>query len=125
MAMATECFFSFDIFEKHSEVFSGCYCVVGMLTVHLSTKLMILFVMFLKYVFFLCLFLMRFLVAQIFLYFRTLCGWLTSFDVFIVVPFINSTRLAIIAEVDLRCGDFLSEKSCHKLVVSTNFWSWP
>ena len=42
---------------------------------------------------------------------------------FIVVPFINSTRLAIVAEVDLRCGDFLSEKSCHKLVVSTSFWS--
>ena len=27
--------------------------------------------------------------------------------------------------MDLRCGDFLSEKSCrHKLVVSTSFWSW-
>ena len=43
---------------------------------------------------------------------------------FIVVPFINSTRLAIVAEADLRCGDFLSEKSCrHKLVVSTSVWS--
>ena len=42
---------------------------------------------------------------------------------FIVVPFINSTRLAIVAEADLRCGDFLSEKSCrNKLVVSTSFW---
>ena len=44
---------------------------------------------------------------------------------FIVVPFISSTSLAIVAEVDLRCDDFLSEKSCrHKLVVSTSFWSW-
>ena len=44
---------------------------------------------------------------------------------FIVVPFISSTRLAIVAEADLCCGYFLSEKSCrHKLVVSTSFWSW-
>ena len=43
---------------------------------------------------------------------------------FIFVPFINSTGLAIVAEADLRCGDFLSEKSCrHKLVVSTSVWS--
>ena len=41
-----------------------------------------------------------------------------------VVPFINSTGLAIVAEANLRCGDFLSEKSCLKLVVSTSFWSW-
>ena len=44
---------------------------------------------------------------------------------FIVVPFISSLGLAIVAEADLRCGDFLSEESCrHKLVVSTSFWSW-
>ena len=44
---------------------------------------------------------------------------------FVVVPILNSTGLAIIAEVDLRCGDFLSEKICsHKLVVSISFWSW-
>ena len=44
---------------------------------------------------------------------------------FIVVPFINYPGLAIVAEADLRCGDFLSEESCrHKLVVSTSFWSW-
>ena len=43
---------------------------------------------------------------------------------YIVVPFISSTGLAIIAEADLLCGNFLSEKSCHKLVVSTSFWSW-
>ena len=44
---------------------------------------------------------------------------------FIVVPFINSTGLKIVAEADLRCGDFLSDKSGrHKLVASTSFWSW-
>ena len=43
---------------------------------------------------------------------------------FIVAPFIDSTDLAIVAEADLRCGDFLSEKKCQKLVVSTSFWSW-
>ena len=42
---------------------------------------------------------------------------------FIVVPFIKSTGLAIVAEANLRCGDLLSEKSCHKLVVFTSFWS--
>ena len=43
---------------------------------------------------------------------------------FNVVPIIISTGLTIVAEADLRCGDFLSEESCrHKLVVSTSFWS--
>ena len=44
---------------------------------------------------------------------------------FIVVPFINSTGLAIVAEADLLCGEFLSEKSCrHTMVVSASFWYW-
>ena len=43
---------------------------------------------------------------------------------FIVVPFIRSTGLVIVAEADLLCGSFLSEKSCHNLVVSISFWSW-
>ena len=44
---------------------------------------------------------------------------------FIVVQFISSIGLAIVAEANLRSGVcFLSEKSCHKLVVSTGFWSW-
>ena len=42
---------------------------------------------------------------------------------FIVVQFISSIGLAIVAEANLRCDVFLSEKSCHKLVVSTSFWS--
>ena len=46
-------------------------------------------------------------------------------DEFIIVPFVKSTRLAIVAEVNLRCGNFLTKKSCrHKLVVSTSFWTW-
>ena len=42
----------------------------------------------------------------------------------IFVPFINYTRLAIVSEANLHCGDFFSEKMCHKLVISTSFWSW-
>ena len=67
---------------------------------------------------------MRSFVVQIFSCSRTVCGWLRSLDEFVVVPCINSTGLAIVAEADLCCGDFLSEKSCrHKLLVSTSFWS--
>ena len=74
---------------------------------------------------FLCSSLMRLFVVQGFSFFRTLCGYLGNLDVFIFVPFINSSGLAIVSEADLRCGDFLSEKSCrHKLVVSTSFWYW-
>ena len=72
---------------------------------------------------FVWLFLMRSFVVQLFLFFRTLCGQLRHLDVIIVVPFIRSTGLAIVAEADSLCGIFLSEKSCHKLVVSTSFWS--
>ena len=43
---------------------------------------------------------------------------------FNIVPFIRSTGLAIVADADLLCGNFLSDKNCHKLVVSTSFWSW-
>ena len=50
--------------------------------------------------FFLCLSLMRSFVVQIFSFSRTVCGWLRSFDEFIVVPIINSTGLAIVAEAD-------------------------
>ena len=31
----------------------------------------------------------------------------------IVVPFIRSTGLTIVGEVNLRCGDFMSEKICR------------
>ena len=52
LVLATECFFSFDIFEIPSDAFSGCYCVLAMLTVPGSTIFLILVLMFLKYVFF-------------------------------------------------------------------------
>ena len=48
--MTTECFFSSDIIELHSNAFLVCYCVVGRLTVHGSTMFLILVFMFLKYV---------------------------------------------------------------------------
>ena len=67
---------------------------------------------------------MRSFVVQIFSFSRTVCGYLRSLDEFIVIPFISSAWLAIVAEADLLCGNFLSEKSCHKLVVSNSFWSW-
>ena len=67
---------------------------------------------------------MRSFEVQIFSFFRTLCDQLSHLDVFNIVTFISSTGLAIVAEADLRCGDFLSKKSCrHKLVVSTSVWS--
>ena len=74
---------------------------------------------------FLCSSLMQFYVVQAFPFFRTVCGYIRNLDIFIVVPFINSAGLAIVAEADLRCGEFLSEKSCRrKLVVSTSLWYW-
>ena len=73
---------------------------------------------------FLCSSLTRFFVVQCF-HFQDSVWLVKKIDVFFVVPFINSIVLAIFAEVDLRCGEFLSEKSWrHKLVVSTSFWSW-
>ena len=62
--------------------------------------------------------LMRFFVLQIFSFSRTVCGWLRNLDEFIVVPIINSTRLAILAEADLCCGDFLSEKNLSSQIGS-------
>ena len=41
---------------------------------------------------------------------------------FIDVPFISSTGLAIVAEANLRCGDFLSEKSCRHCNGSFTFF---
>ena len=96
-----------------------------MLIVHSSTKFLILFFFVYEICHFLCLSLMRSSVVQVFSFFRTACGYLRNFDVFIVVPFINSTGLAIVAEADLCCGEFLSEKSCcHKMVVSNSSWYW-
>ena len=95
-----------------------------MLTVHGTSGFWILQFMFLKYVFFV------FILDAIF------CG--TNFFIFqdsvwLVKKFWwvhccsnhQFYLLAIVAEADLRCSDFLSEESCRqKLVVSTSFWSW-
>ena len=60
-----------------------------------------------------------------FSFFRTVCGQLSHLDVFIVVSLINSNRIAIVAEANLRCGDFLSKTSCpHSTARFPFFWSW-
>ena len=41
---------------------------------------------------------------------------------FIVVPFLHSTGLAIVAEADLRFGDFLSENSYRYKYTAIIFW---
>ena len=41
---------------------------------------------------------------------------------FIVAPFISSTGLVVVAEANLRCGGFLSEKSCHHSAGSFSFF---
>ena len=41
---------------------------------------------------------------------------------FLVVPFISSTGLAIVAEANLHCGDFLSKKSCRHCTGSFSFF---
>ena len=41
---------------------------------------------------------------------------------FIVAPFIDSTDLAIAAEANSRCGDFLSEKICRHSTGSFSFF---
>ena len=53
---------------------------------------------------------MRSFVVQIFSFFRTLCGYLSHLDVFLVARFIRSPGSAIVAETNLHCGDFSSEK---------------
>ena len=53
---------------------------------------------------------MQSFVVHFFSFFRTVCGFLRNLDVFIVVPFISSTGLAIFAEANLHCGEFLSGK---------------
>ena len=41
---------------------------------------------------------------------------------FIVVPFDRSTALVVVAEANLRCGDFLFEKVVTVLAVFLSFW---
>ena len=41
---------------------------------------------------------------------------------FIVIPFTKTTRLAVVAEANLHCGDFLFEKSCRHSTGSFSFF---
>ena len=124
LVLATECFFSFEIFEIHSGSFLGFYCVVGMLKVQWSTKLFLILVFFVKNAFFV------FILDAIFLwynFFHFSGNFVASYvifmcSLFIVVPFSSSTGLAIVAEANLRCGDFLSEKFVTLLAVFLSFW---
>ena len=77
--------------------------------VHGSTKFLISVFMFLKYVIFVFI-LDAIFFGKFFFIFQDSVWLVKNLDVFIVVPFINSTGLAIVAEADLRCGEFLSEK---------------
>ena len=81
-----------------------------MLMIHGSTKFLIFLIYVSEICHFLCLSLMRSFVVQIFSFSRTVCGWLRNLDVFIVVPFINSNGLAIVAEANLHGGDFCPKK---------------
>ena len=65
---------------------------------------------------------MRSFAVQIFSFFRTLCGYFSYLHVFIVIPFISSTGLAIVAEANLRFGDILSEKNCRHSTGSFSFF---
>ena len=56
------------------------------------------------------------MVQVFFSFFRTLFGYLSHLDVFIIVPFVSSIELEIVAEADLLCGNFLSQK-----IVVTNW----
>ena len=86
---------------------------------------LILVFVFLRYVFFCVHPWCDFFVVQIFSFFWTV--WLGKKSWCVNCCSIHwFSNLAIVTEADLRCGDFLSEKSCrHKLKVSTGFWSWP
>ena len=125
LVLATECFLSFDIFEIHSDNFMGCYYLLGLLTVHGSTKFLNLVLCFWNMSFFVFIPDAIFCSTIFFSYFRTLCGWLSHFDAFIIVPFIRYIAFVVVAEANLRCGDSLSEKVfVTVLAVFLSFWSW-
>ena len=86
-----------------------------MLTAHGSSKFLILVFVFLKYVIFCVYPCCDFLWYKFFSFFRTLCGYLSHHDVSVVVLFIG---LAIVAEANLRCADFVRKK------LSSQFWQF-
>ena len=66
----------------------------------------------------LCSSLMRFLWYNFFHF----PGHCVASDGFIVVPFTSYAGLAIVAEANSRCGDFLSEKSCRHSTGSFSYF---
>ena len=66
--------------------------------------------MFLKYVFFLFILDAIFCCTIFFSFLRTPCGLLRNLDVFIVFPFVNSTKLAIVAEAVCSAVIFCPKK---------------
>ena len=48
--------------------------------------------------------------GTLFFIFQDIMWLVKQLDVFIVVPFLNYTGLAIGTEADLRCGDFFPKK---------------
>ena len=91
------------------------------LKIHGNTKFLILDFLFLKYVFFVFIFDAIFYGKTFFIFQDS--EWLVTHpDVFSVVPFIKSTGLAINADANLRCVDFLSEKSCRHSPGSFSFF---
>ena len=117
LALATECFFSFDIFERHNDAF----WVFNALWVYWRFMGVLCFC-FGFYVSEIChslsLSLMRSFMVQIFFNPQDIVWLVKSTDVFLFVIFINCR-----SEFALRW--FLLKNSCHTLVVSTRFWSWP
>ena len=72
---------------------------------------------------FMCLSVMRFFSLQVFPFLITVAGWYSCFDVLNFNHLFNSTSVAIVALANSRWSVFIPI-NCHKLVVSTSFWSW-
>ena len=123
--LATECFFSFDIFETQSDIF---FWVV--IALWFCWRFMVVlsfwfwnfcFFEFLEYVFFLFILDATFC-GTIFFHFSGNCVASQVILMFIVAQFISSTGLVVVAEANFRCGFFLSEKSCRHSAGSFSFF---
>ena len=97
----------------YSDALFGCECIVDMPTVFEVTKFLILDVVFVNYVFFCVHPWCDFFVVQIFLNFQDSVA--SHLDVFFIVPLINSTGLAIVAEAKLHCGDFFVQQKVSQV----------
>ena len=111
--LATECFFSFDIFETQSDIF---FWVV--IALWFCWRFMVVlsfwfwnfcFFEFLEYVFFLFILDATFC-GTIFFHFSGNCAASQVILMFIVAQFISSTGLVVVAEANFRCGFFFVRK---------------